>query len=281
MGGDVRRNDSTKGAASAPETEPPQAAMTPMRALLDETADEDRPPGRIDPRNLVIGALLLVTMVSVAVAVVSLLASDPPAVTGTLESPPASPSTGSPTASPGEDVAGSSRLLNDFDLLPTDSEVEGWSLSDGARLLVAPLPTAVDRSARLEGTGRASACRDLGLPFSTFEVVFMLDAVPAGGTTLLRLETDRGSGRRVSLSDGRASVAVIGEAVELEARTWYRWVVRNVGEDVLTSLRSADGSSLAEAVAPGGRPGAHATEFCMTTLASSRLYLNQLNVETP
>ena len=227
------------------------------------------------------GALLLVTMVSVAVAAVSILGSGPSAATGTLDAPPVLPSTGLSTASPGEDVAGSNRLVTDFDLLPTDSEVEGWSLNDGSRLVVAARPTAVDRSARLEGVGRASACRDLGVAFSTFEILFMLDAVPAGGVTMLNLEIDGGSAQRVSLSDGRATVAAIGDGVELEARTWYRWVVRNAGDDVSTSLHSADGSPLAEAVAPGLRPGAHATEFCMTTLESSRLYLNQMNVETP
>ena len=281
MGGDVRRNDSTESADSAPETEPPHAAMTPMRALLVETAEEDRSSRRIDPRNLVMGALLLVTLASLAVAAVSFPGSDPSAAPGILASTPVLPSTIPSTASPGEGVAGSNRLVTDFDLLPTDSEVEAWSLSDGARLLVAALPTAVDRSARLQGIGLASGCTDLGVAFSTFEVMFMLDAVPAGGVTLLNLEIDDGSAQRVSLSDGHATVAASGDPVEPQARTWYRWVVRSAGEEVRTSLRSADGNPLAEAAAPRLDPGARATEFCMTTLAPSRLYLNEINVEAP
>jgi hypothetical protein len=232
------------------------------------------------------GVLLLVTLASVAVAAVSLRAPARPAVTGTFGTPSAQPSTAStasvPTASPGEDVAGSNGLVTDFDLLPTGSEVEGWSLSDGARLTVAAMPTAVDRSARLEGIGRASACRNLGVAFSDFEIIFMLDAVPTGGVTLFNLDIDGGSAQSVSLTDGRVTVAGIGDAVELEARTWYRWVVRSARDEVRMSLQSADESLLAEAVAPGLDPGAQAMEFCMTTLApSSRLYLTQMNLETP
>lgn len=235
----------------------------------------------IDPRNLVMGVLLLATLASVTVAAVSLRASARPAVDGALGTPSAQPSTSPSPANPGEDVAGSNRLVTDFDVLPTGSEVEGWSVSDGARLQVAALPTAVDRSARLEGTGRASACRDLGVAVSNFEIMFMLDAVPAGGVTLFNLDVDDGSAQSVSLTDGRVTVAAIGDAVELEARTWYRWVVRSARDEVRMSLHSADDSPLAEAVATGLDPGAQATEFCMTTLAPSRLYLTEMNVETP
>ncbi|MGH2380226.1 MAG: hypothetical protein ACRDG7_03275 [Candidatus Limnocylindria bacterium] len=267
----------------------PRPSMTPMRALLVEAADEQGPTPRIDRRNLLIGALLLGALVgSLAVAAASVLMADSSALTGSAGSGSAQPSTIPPTdasavpgVSPGEDVAGSQRFVADFDLLPTDSEIAAWSSSDGARLVVAAVPTAVDRSARLEGVGRASACLDLDVAFSSFDALFLLDAVPPGGVTLLTLELDDGSTQRVSLSDGGATVAALGDAVELEARAWYRWVVSRTSAGLGMSLQTADGSPLAEAVAPGPDDGVRASEFCMATIASSRLYLNEMNVEAP
>ncbi|MGH2417351.1 MAG: hypothetical protein ACRDFY_03370 [Candidatus Limnocylindria bacterium] len=263
--------------------------MTPMRALLVEAPDEQGPTPWIDRRGLLIAALLLGALVgSLAVAAASLLMSDTPARTGSVGSGSAQPSPSLPTdasaapgASPGEAVAGSERFVADFDLLPTDSTVEGWSSSDGARLMVAAVPTAVERSARLEGVGRASACLDLDVALASFEALFLLDAIPPGGVTLLTLELDDGSTQRVSLSDGGATLAALGDAVELEARAWYRWVVSRTGEGLRMSLQTADGSPLAEAVAPGRDEGARASEFCMATIAPSRLYLNEMNVEAP
>jgi hypothetical protein len=263
--------------------------MTPMRALLVEAADEQGPTPWIERHGLLIGALLLGALVgSLAVAAASVLTSGSSALTGSEGSESAQPSTSAPTdasaapgASPSEGVAGSQRFVADFDLLPTDSEVDAWSPSDGARLVVAAVPTAVDRSARLEGVGRASACLDLDVAFSSFDVLFMLDAVPPGGVTLLTLELDDGSTQRVSLSDGGATVAALGDAVALDARAWYRWAVGRTDEGLRMSLATTDGSPLAEAVAPGPDADARASEFCMATIASSRLYLNEMNVEAP
>ncbi|MGQ0608851.1 MAG: hypothetical protein ACT4OQ_10375 [Chloroflexota bacterium] len=263
--------------------------MTPMRALLVDTADEQGPTAWIDRRGLLVGALLLGAVIgSLAVAAAALLTSESPALSGSVGTGSAPPSTspspdasGPPGASPSEGVAGSQRFVADFDLLATDSLVDGWAQSDGAALVVAAVPNAVDRSARLEGVGRASACLDLDVAFSSFDALFMLDAVPPGGVTLLTLELDDGSTQRVSLSGGGATVAALGDAVELEARAWYRWVVSRTGVGLRMSLQTADGSPLAEAVAPGPDEGARASEFCMATIASSRLYLNEINVEAP
>ncbi|MGH2429209.1 MAG: hypothetical protein ACRDGV_10085 [Candidatus Limnocylindria bacterium] len=238
--------------------------------------------------GIVISALLLLVAGGVAIATASLLSPAPRGPIGALTPSPAqptaatSPATQPPldsTPAPAEGVAGSLSLVSDFDLLPTNSRIDGWTLTEGARLETAAQPTAVDRSARLDGAGTAIACQDLDIELSMLEAVFMVDSVPPGQVTLLTLALEGGSTQRLTLTDGSATLAATGQPVELESGIWYGWAVTNGGEGFRTSLLAADGTLLADAVTPVREGDARATEFCMTAAPSTRLYLSYLRLE--
>ena len=228
----------------------------------------------------VIVGLLVVALAGAVIGTASVLSS----ATGTRESTTARPpaaSASDATSIPAEGVAGSRGFVADFDLLYTDSEVESWSTSVSARFVVAAVPDAADRSARLDGARLTRACHDLDIRFSALEATFMLDAVPLAGLTLLRLDLDDGAAPQVSMSHGRATVASTDGGSMLEAHTWYRWLVRRDAAGLRLSLLGPDGAILSEFVAPAVTEGARATEFCVATRAPARLYLTELKLETP
>jgi hypothetical protein len=167
----------------------------------------------------------------------------------------------------------------DFDTLPTDSAIDGWSLTDGARLTTAAQPTAVDRSARLDGDGIRTACHSLDVDVAWLEVTFMLDRVDAGEVAALSLTLADGTTHRLTISGGEAIAAPATEPVMLDARRWYRWEVVLGAEDVRMGVLAADGTLLSEATTDAVTV-ARATEFCLTAAPSARLYLSDLTVET-
>jgi hypothetical protein len=243
-----------------------------------DAAAEDGPASWL-PRGLVIGAVLIL-VAGGAVLATSLLSREPGGVTGVPEPVAPEPSE-EETLEPTDGVAGSRRLVADFDMLPTGSELDGWTLTEGARLDTAARPTAVDRSARLAGERSATACQALDIELATLEATFMIDGLPEGEVTLLALALDGGSEHRLTLTDGSATAIPTGDAVALQAGTWYRWAAVNGDEGLQLRLLTADGTLLTEATAPQDEGNARATEFCMTAAPSTRLYLSDLTVETP
>ena len=238
------------------------------------------PVGGDNLRSFVIAGVLVVAFAGVVIGTASVLSSVTRTREATAARPPAA-SASDAASSPTEGVAASRGFLADFDLLYTDSEVDSWSTSVSARFVVAAVPDAADRSARLDGGRLTRACRDLDIRFSALEATFMLDAVPAAGLTLLRLDLDDGAGPQVSMSHGRATVASMGGGSMLEANTWYRWLVRRDDAGLRLSLLGPDGEVLSESVAPAVAEGTRATEFCVATRAPARLYLTELKLETP
>lgn len=265
--------------------------MTRLMALIADALDA----AWFNHRGIVIGAFLLLGAASVAVPTAMLLSSDPGGATGVPGPGSAQPSSVvssaaqlvDETSGPADGVAGSQRLVMDFDMLPTGSRIDGWTLTAGARLETAAQPTAVDRSARLDGEGSATACQDLDIELSGLEDIelaglgatFMIDSVPEGEVTLLALALDDGSTHRLTPTDGNATAIATGQAVALEPGTWYRWVVVNGDEGSHLRLLAADGTLLTDAVVPRRAANARATQFCMTAAPSTRLYLSDLTVE--
>jgi hypothetical protein len=255
-----------------------------IRDALD-AAVEDGPSSWLVRGFVIGGVLVLVT--GGAFLATSLLSSDQDGATALpgprsaepsgLTSPGAGPVTETPEPTGG--VAGSRRLVADFDMLPTDSRIDGWTLTDGARLETAAQPTAVDRSARLDGEETATACQDLDIELAALDATFMLDDVPEGQVTLLALALDDGSTHRLTLDEGRATAIASGRAVPLEPGAWYRWVVEHGDDGLRLRLLSADGTPLTEGVTPPDSASSRAIEFCMTVAASARLYLSDLTVE--
>jgi hypothetical protein len=252
--------------------------MKRLNELIADALDaaEDGPLSWF-PSGLVIGVLLLLVAGS-AVLATSLLSSDPDRVTVTGPGSAEPSRAASPDAQPVDGVAGSKRLAVDFDLLPTGSRVDGWTLSAGARLVTAAQPTAVDRSARLDGEESATACQGLDIELAELEATFMIDSVPEGEVTLLALAFGGGT-HRLTLTDGRATESATSQAVALEPGTWYRWAVVNGEEGFQLRLLAADGTPLTEPTTPRQEPNARATQFCMTAAPSTRLYLSDLTVE--
>jgi hypothetical protein len=231
-------------------------------------------------RVIVVGGALLLVASGVLVAT-SLFGSDRTArsqdADRTADQPSQSAAPGTSTP-PAEDVAGSRRLVADFDTLPTDSEIEGWTLSGGARLTTAAQPTAVDRSARLDGDGIRTACHTLDVDLAALAVTFMLDRVGDGEVAALSLALGDGTTHRLTVAEGEAMAAPATKPVVLDAGRWYRWEVALGDEDVRMGVLAADGTRLTE-VSTDAVADRRATEFCMTAAPSARLFLSDLTVE--
>ena len=261
-----------------------------LRAVVAEPAEEDPAMG-FDRRAItVVGLMAALAIATVGAITVALVGdeSDPPAspsAVGALASaralPTSAPSSASlpadPSPSPTGDVASSQSLTQRFDVVPTGATIDGWTLIGDGALEAVAVPTAVDRSARLDARFRAMACSRLDVALGTLAAAFMVDAVPGGGLPLLTLGLDDGTTLALTLTDSGAVLADSGAPVALEPDTWYRWVVTGEGDAVGVQLLSADDTPLAEATPPAG--GAGATEFCMTVEAPTRVFLNELVVE--
>lgn len=271
MAGNDRGTRPRRRAASKADTGDPTPSQ--RRQLIVE------PPAGESLRSLKAVGVIAVALAVAAIGTATVLSSIAGNRSTTGAHPPATNALSPPGAAAG--VAGSQALLTDFDLFATDSEVEGWSTGISARLVVAAVPNAADRSAQLDGTRLSRACRDLDIRFSALEATFMFDAVPTAGLTVLRLALDDGTAPRLSLSDGRATVAITDDGSMLEADTWYRWLVHRDGTGLEMSLLAPDGMVLSNAVAPAVDEGTRATEFCMGSRAPARLYLTELKLETP
>ena len=227
--------------------------------------------------TFVLGAVLLL-VTATAFLTTSLIYREPDGIPGALE--PGGPEPSEETLEPTDGVAGSRRMVADFDTLPTGSAIEGWKLNEGASLDTAARPTAIDRSARLAGEGTATACQDLDIELAKLEATFMLESLPDGEVTVLALALDGGSEHRLTLTDGSATTIPTGEAVALQTGTWYRWAAVSGDEGMQLRLLTADGGLLTEASAPVDEGSSRATEFCMTAAPSTRLFLSDLIVET-
>ena len=186
----------------------------------------------------------------------------------------------SPLASPAEDTAGSAGLAEDFDRLVTGEGVPGWEVDGDARLEVAALPTAVQRSARLETDSDGMACRPLPPGMQRLSAVFMLDALPPAEILTLALATEGGQNVSLAISpDGRSSLSGTPTPAAIQADTWYRWSVVTVSGAVTTSLLDAEGNVLAEHAVAG--EDAVGNSFCLSTRAPARVHLDSLTVENP
>ncbi len=262
--------------------------MRRLSALMVDGFDvaEVRGPPSWIPGGLATRALLLLAAGTAAVLIATLMSTGP---AGNAAVPPhdsAEPSAAASQddepvdASPGptDGVASSRRLVVDFDLLPTGTPIDGWTLSAGGRLEAAAQPTAVDRSARLDGEGGATACQDLDLELAGLEATFMIDGLADGELTLLALALDEGSTYSLTLNDEGGRLVAGGQSIELVPGTWYRWVFVSGDGGYEQRLLAADGTLLAEAAA-AGQTSARATEFCMTAARATRLYLSDLTVE--
>jgi hypothetical protein len=230
-------------------------------------------------RRLAMAAAVLVVAVGALIAAL-LTESQRPGPTG-LRGPMAGTSAPSalPRSSdrPAGEAAGSRRMVVDFDTLATNSRIDGWTLTDGARLRSAVLPTAVDRSARLhDGT----ACHELQLDVAELEATFMLARLPEGEVAALVLELRDGSTHRVMISDEQVTLVPGGEPVPIEAGRWYRWRLAIADVGVRAEVLAVDGTTLSQATSGPG-PDPRATDFCMTVAPAAALHLSDLAVGTP
>jgi hypothetical protein len=256
-------------------------------AFLTDALDALVPSGAASwvPRALIVGGVLVLAGVGTVVAM-SLIGMGPiglsagPDARTDEPSPVASPESPGTSADPSGGVAESRRLVADFDLLATGSPIGGWTLTDGATLVTAARPTALDRSARLDGDGVRTACQDLDVELGQLTATFMIDRLPDGDVTLLALAVDDGSTHRLTVIDGEATASPDSKPVALEAGRWYRWAVASGDDGVRVGLVDDEGAVLTEATSGGATPEARATAFCMTAGTSTRLYLSDLTVET-
>lgn len=249
-----------------------------------------------DPRTLVIVALLiLLAAATVAIITMTLLSDEPDApvsrpagggLGSALVLPTMAPSaaissapspSANPSPTPAGEVAGSEIIALDFDMLPTEAEIPDWRLTGVGGLRVAAVPTAVDRSARLDATDGATACRRLDVALGTLHADFMLDTVPGGGRAQLSVDLEDGTTLALMVTDAGAMIGDSSDPVSLEPGTWYRWVVTHEAAEVGLQLLSADGAPVADARLPVDDP--RATEFCMGVGAGIRIYLDQLSME--
>lgn len=258
----------------------PVHGQSPLEALIADTAESEVRPARFDRRAL---AALVVVLAAAVIGTVfvatSLFVRDPnPLSTGNAAGASVAAGSVAPAKSVGHQVAGSRALALDFDTLPTESVVQGWTVTSDDRLNVAAVPTAVDRSARLEGGGDSAACHPIGFAIGTFEATFMVDTVSAGGLALA-IDFDDGSVLEITVADSEASMGEWPGPVAVDAGDFYRWEVSRAAGGYRATLFDEGGDRLAVAEAvPGGE---HATAVCMSVIAPARAYLDELRVETP
>jgi hypothetical protein len=231
-------------------------------------------------RRTTIAVLLLALPLGAAVAMVALGGSphvepvgDRPAGNPTTTSSPSTHESIMPTAG----TAASTRLVQDFDILPTGSDVPEWASTDTVILDVAAVPTAVDRSARLTAEGMGSACRPLSAEIVSLTADFMIEPLPTDGFQILAIELADGSVVTLSVTAEGAQLTDSSDPIGIEARAWYRWSVsRNEGWFEL-ALFDVDGAALR--VDEVEARDAAAKRFCISTEAPTRVYLDALTVE--
>jgi hypothetical protein len=191
-----------------------------------------------------------------------------------------SPAASTPLARATDGTAGSAGLLETFDSLAIGDAIPGWTVSSGAAIDVAALPTAVDRSLRLTAPGDGRACREAGTALGSVKADFMVDALPAEPTSVVSLQLDDDSTLGVRVSEEGAQLTDTSSIVAIEPRAWYRWSAMADGDGGLTlRLSGEDGTVLAGMQLRA--PSASVTAFCLTSVASARTHLNTLSVEAP
>ena len=186
----------------------------------------------------------------------------------------------SPIVSPAEGTAGSGGLAEDFDQLVTGAEVSRWDVDGEARLEVAALPTAVQRSARLTADVDAVACRPLPPGMQRLSAVFMLDALPPADVAALALSSSGDRNASLGIApDGRSTLSGKPTPASIQPNVWYRWSVAAVSGAVTTSLLDDEGNVLAELAVDG--EDLLGDSFCLSTRAPARVHLDYLTVENP
>lgn len=235
-------------------------------------------------RRTTIAVLLLAPLLGAAVAMFASGGAPDVAVDGEPAGSPAptpSPSTPSPSThasiTPTADTAGSTILVEDFDMFPTGGDVPGWASTGTATLDVAAVPTAVDRSARLTAARGGSACRPLTGEVAGVTADFMLEPLPSDRLTILTVELAGASAVSLTVSAEGARLTDGSERIGLEPRTWYRWSASRDDESFQLALSDLDGAELG--VAEAEVRDAAAEEFCISTEAPTRMYLDTLTVE--
>jgi len=239
------------------------------------------PWSRVLPSSPPIAQIALVFVAGLAGAAVAIVVSGQPAeiaVEGASPSPRPTPSASlRPSASPTEEVAGSRRLVDDFNGLAIDTEIDGWTVTDTATIDVAARPSAVERSLRLSADAGGRACRDLNVAIGTVTADFMLDALPSNGVPVLTLELADETALTLTVVDGAATLAESTTPIPIEPHAWYRWAVVVEESEGRLTLIGPDDARLADASIPA--PEAHATRFCLTTAGPARAHLDTLTVE--
>jgi hypothetical protein len=191
--------------------------------------------------------------------------------------PPGEPS---PPESPAEGTAGSVGLAEDFDRMVTGGDVSGWEVEGKARLEVAALPTAVQRSARLTADVDGSACRSLPPDMQRLAAAFMLDALPPAEIAALALMSSGNQTVALTIApDGRSTLSGRLTPAFIRAGTWYRWSVVAGSGAVTTSLLDDGGNVLAEHAIDGD--DGLGDSFCLSTRAPARVHLDSLTMENP
>ncbi len=244
-----------------------------MRRLFLFLDDRFAAPGGA----LVLGGVLLLIFTGVLIAVFLNSTQREPLTAVPIPSADSS-QVAVPRSSEGQagEVAGSRHLSVDFDSLATNSEIEGWDLTDGARFTTAVQPTAVDRSARLQD---GTACHALDVDVAELDATFMVDATPQGEASTIAVELGDGTVLRLTINNGQATVADGAEPVALEAGRWYGWRLAFSADEALAEILAPDGSVLSADRAVVALD-ARATEVCLTAAPSTSLYLSDLAVGT-
>ena len=178
---------------------------------------------------------------------------------------------------PAADTAGSTRRVEDFDLLPTDSDVPEWAIAGSATLDVAAMPTAMDRSARLTADARGRACRALSDEITSLTADFMVEPLPPQSVSVLTIELAEDSAVTLTVAAEGARLTDSSERIPLESRGWYRWSVSRGDDSYQVALSEVDGAELGRAEV--GAPDAAAQRFCISTESPTRIYLDTLTVE--
>jgi hypothetical protein len=199
----------------------------------------------------------------------------------TISSKPSpDPDEPSPILTPAGDTAGSTGLAEGFDRLVTGATIAGWEVEGEARLEVAALPTAVQRSARLTADLDGVACRPLPPGMQRLSAVFMLDALPPAEIATLAVLTSGNETASVTIApDGRSTLSGRRTPASVQATAWYRWSVVAESDAVTTSLLDEEGNVLAEHAIDG--EGVLGDSFCLSTRAPARVHLDSLIVENP
>ena len=234
-------------------------------------------------RRTMIAVLLLAPLLGAAVAMIASGGAPDVAMDGSPAGSPAPsrspspPPQTQPSSTPTADTAGSTIVVEDFDMIATGGDVPGWASTGSATLDVAAVPTAVDRSARLTAEENGRACRPLMGEVAGLTADFMVEPLPSDSIMVLTLELGEDSAVTFSVSAEGGQLTDSSELIRLQPRTWYRWSASRDDESFQLALSDLDGAELGGADAEAQDTAA--TRFCISTESPTRMYLDSLTVE--